>query len=160
VRPDPTAGSAAGPPGAPRLTLILGGVRSGKSDRAVALAEGAGRDRVLFVATAQAFDDDMARRIAAHRRERPASWDTLESPLALPSDLAHRLAAAEAAGAPYGAVVIDCLTLWVSNLLLALAPRTTRSRPSPPACASCWRCARPRATGGAPAAATVRGGSW
>jgi adenosylcobinamide kinase/adenosylcobinamide-phosphate guanylyltransferase len=106
---------------ASHLTLLLGGVRSGKSARAVDLARATpAGGRVLFVATAQAFDDDMARRIVAHRAERPAEWDTLESPTALPADLARTLAAAESAGAPYATVAIDCLTLWVSNLLLAL----------------------------------------
>ena len=101
------------------LTLLLGGVRSGKSARAVALADAlAGADgRVLFAATAQAFDDDMTRRIAAHRAERPAHWHTVEAPLDLSGALSGALAAAEA---PYAAVVVDCLTLWTSNLLLAL----------------------------------------
>lgn len=111
------------PSGALPLTLLLGGVRSGKSARAVALAEslaGAG-GRVLFAATAQAFDDDMARRIAAHRAERPAHWDTVEAPVALAGAVAGAIAAARARGeAPYRAVVVDCLTLWTSNLLLSL----------------------------------------
>jgi adenosylcobinamide kinase / adenosylcobinamide-phosphate guanylyltransferase len=106
------------------LTLLLGGVRSGKSARAVELAhETQARGRVLFVATAQALDDDMARRVAAHRAERPPGWDTLESPLALPEELRRALDMAAAAGAPYATVAIDCLTLWVSNLLLALDER-------------------------------------
>ncbi len=94
------------------LTLILGGARSGKSTQALALArEVAGSTgRVLFAATAEARDDDMATRIAAHRRERPAGWDTLEEPRTLASALA-------AAADGYDVVVIDCLTLWVSNLL-------------------------------------------
>jgi adenosyl cobinamide kinase/adenosyl cobinamide phosphate guanylyltransferase len=105
----------------PHLTLLLGGVRSGKSARAVALARETPNDgRVLFVATAQGLDDDMARRIAAHRAERPAGWDTLESPIDLPSELARALANAHAARVPYATVAIDCLTLWVSNLLLSL----------------------------------------
>jgi adenosyl cobinamide kinase/adenosyl cobinamide phosphate guanylyltransferase len=113
--------SGAPPTVAPHLTLLIGGVRSGKSARAVDLArETPAGGRVLFVATAQAFDDDMARRIAAHRAERPSTWDTLESPLDLPAELARALAAAEAASAPYATVAIDCLTLWVSNVLLAL----------------------------------------
>jgi adenosylcobinamide kinase / adenosylcobinamide-phosphate guanylyltransferase len=101
----------------PRLTLLLGGVRSGKSARALALAEPrltSGR-RALFVATAQAFDDEMTRRIAVHRAERSDAWHTLESPHDLPADLAHTLAAE-----PYAVVVIDCLTLWVSDVLLSL----------------------------------------
>lgn len=102
----------------PRLTLLIGGVRAGKSGRALALAnDRRGSGRVLFVATAQAFDDEMRRRIDAHRRERPADWDTLESPLDLPADIEQRLAAAER---PYAVVVVDCLTLWVSNVLLSL----------------------------------------
>jgi len=100
------------------LTLLLGGVRAGKSARALALAESglAPDDRALFVATAQAFDDEMTRRIAAHRAERSAAWHTLESPLDVAADLERALAA----GPSYAAVVIDCLTLWVSNVLLSL----------------------------------------
>ena len=99
------------------LILLLGGVRSGKSTAAERLAERLAEQRaqrggrVLFIATAQALDAEMERRIAAHRARRPAGWDTLEEPF----DLAG-------AAAPivdrYDTVVIDCLTLWVSNLLL------------------------------------------
>jgi adenosylcobinamide kinase / adenosylcobinamide-phosphate guanylyltransferase len=100
------------------LTLLLGGVRAGKSARALSLAiQYAGDKPVLFVATAQAFDDDMRRRIDAHRRERPRHWVTLESPIHIATDLdAHLADRADS----YGAVVLDCLTLWVSNLLLSL----------------------------------------
>ena len=91
------------------LTLILGGVRAGKSNHAQRLASEGGR--VLFVATAEAGDPEMADRINAHRRGRPADWHTLEEPIdlaaALPP-LLHR----------YDTVLLDCLTLWVSNLLL------------------------------------------
>jgi adenosylcobinamide kinase/adenosylcobinamide-phosphate guanylyltransferase len=101
-----------------RLTLLLGGVRSGKSARALALAEPrlTAGGRALFVATAQAFDDEMARRIAAHRAERSGTWHTLESPLDLPADLVRTLVAEPR----YAVVLIDCLTLWVSNVLLSL----------------------------------------
>ena len=92
-----------------RLTLVLGGVRAGKSRYAQQLAED-GR-RVLFVATAEAGDDEMAARIQAHRAERPADWYTLEEPLDLVTVLAPRLP-------DYDTVLLDCLTLWVSNLLL------------------------------------------
>ena len=61
-----------------QLILIIGGARSGKSSFAERLARQSGR--VLFVATAEALDDDMARRIAAHHRSRPTEWDTLEEP--------------------------------------------------------------------------------
>lgn len=89
--------------------LVLGGARSGKSRFAVA-AHPAGQ-RVVFVATAHAGDADMAARIARHRAERPAHWITVEEPL----DLVPRLEAVAGAGA---AVIVDCLTLWVANLLL------------------------------------------
>ena len=91
------------------LILILGGARSGKSSLAETLAR-RGR-RVLFVATAEARDQDMKRRIAAHRERRPAGWDTLEEPLDL-------LAALRPVLDRYDTFLLDCLTLWVSNLLL------------------------------------------
>ena len=91
------------------LTLILGGARSGKSSLAERLAR-RGR-RVLFVATAEARDEDMKRRIAAHRERRPAGWDTLEEPLDLVAALRPVLDR-------YDTYLLDCLTLWVSNLLL------------------------------------------
>jgi adenosylcobinamide kinase/adenosylcobinamide-phosphate guanylyltransferase len=88
------------------LTLILGGARSGKSTRALSLATG----RVLFVATAEALDDEMALRISRHRSERPTEWDTLEEPRDIASALRAR-------GDTYDTVIIDCLTLWVGNLI-------------------------------------------
>lgn len=98
------------------LILLLGGVRAGKSAKALRLAaEHEKSDGVLFVATAQAFDDEMAHRIAAHQRERPDHWQTLEAAI----DVAEQLEAWLDRGGRVGAVVIDCLTLWVSNLLLA-----------------------------------------
>ena len=92
-----------------RLTLVLGGVRAGKSRYAERLAQ-AGQ-RVLVVATAEAGDPEMAARIQAHRAERPEHWDTLEEPLDLATALTSRLP-------DYDTVLFDCLTLWVSNLLL------------------------------------------
>ena len=93
-----------------RLTLVTGGARAGKSRHALGLAgDGA---RVLFVATAEARDGDMAARIDAHRRERPAAWATLEAPVELGRAVRARAAA-------YDVVIVDCLTLWVSNLMLA-----------------------------------------
>ena len=91
-------------------TLILGGVRSGKSRLAETLARDSGR-QVAYVATAQAGDEEMARRIAAHRRRRPAQWQTVEEDV--------RLAAAlQAHDGPDRCLVVDCLTLWLTNLLL------------------------------------------
>ncbi len=91
------------------LILILGGARSGKSAFAEQLA--AARSKVLFVATAQALDGEMKRRIVAHRRKRPAAWTTLEEPV----DVA---AALEKQGGDFDTILLDCLTLWVSNLML------------------------------------------
>ncbi|MGH2519786.1 MAG: bifunctional adenosylcobinamide kinase/adenosylcobinamide-phosphate guanylyltransferase, partial [Chloroflexota bacterium] len=91
------------------LTLITGGARGGKSAQAEKLVRLAG-GQVVYVATAEAGDDEMRTRIAAHKAARPASWHTIEEPLH-PS---RRLAAAGA-----GTVLLDCLTLLVSNLLLA-----------------------------------------
>lgn len=93
------------------IELVLGGARSGKSDFAVARARLLG-DRVLFVATAEPRDEDMSRRIAAHRATRPVDWHTLEEPLAVAQKLRER-----AHG--YDVVVLDCVTLLVSNWLLA-----------------------------------------
>lgn len=92
-----------------RLTLVLGGVRAGKSSYAQRLAsEG---ERVLFVATAEAGDEEMTARIQAHRETRPTDWDTLEEPIDLVGALMPMLH-------QYDTVLLDCLTIWVSNLLL------------------------------------------
>jgi adenosylcobinamide kinase / adenosylcobinamide-phosphate guanylyltransferase len=93
----------------PRRVLVLGGVRAGKSAFAVARARAHG-GRVVFVATAEAGDDEMAARIARHRAERPAAWRTVEVPVALPSALTALEGEADI-------VVVDCLNLWVANLL-------------------------------------------
>ena len=92
-----------------RLTLVLGGVRAGKSRYAQQLAQHG--QRVLFLATAEPGDQEMAARIQAHRAERPADWTTLEEPVDLVTALAPRLP-------DFDTVLLDCLTLWVSNLLL------------------------------------------
>jgi len=94
------------------LTLILGGARSGKSAHASRLAQERGGDDVLFVATAEALDDEMAARIEAHRRDRPAAWRTLEAP--------HQTGEAILRAGPGAMVLVDCLTLLVSNAVLAL----------------------------------------
>ena len=88
------------------LVVYVGGARSGKSRLAVerATAEGA---PVVFVATGEAGDEEMAERIARHRAERPAEWETVEEPLAL--ERALREAPSDAT------VLVDCLSLWVAN---------------------------------------------
>ncbi len=103
----------------PSLIFILGGARSGKSDYALELARQlAGGGSVLFIATAQAGDDEMAERITHHRAERPGHWHTLEAPQAV----GHRwyeFQQSPAHGGGPGVAVLDCLTLLVSNLLFA-----------------------------------------
>jgi adenosylcobinamide kinase/adenosylcobinamide-phosphate guanylyltransferase len=94
------------------LTLILGGARSGKSLYAQKLAQERGGDDVLFVATAQALDDEMKARIQAHRHDRPAAWQTLEAP--------HLAGEVIAKATPHAIVLVDCLTLLVSNAIVAL----------------------------------------
>lgn len=92
------------------LTVLLGGARSGKST--LALRRGLAYDGpVCFIATATAGDEEMAARISRHRAERPQQWETIEEPLHLDAALAR--ARDEAL------VIVDCLTLWVSNLLAA-----------------------------------------
>jgi adenosylcobinamide kinase/adenosylcobinamide-phosphate guanylyltransferase len=90
------------------LTLILGGARSGKSKLAQRIATPAGR--VVYIATAACGQDpEMAARIERHRASRPSSWLTIEEPLALAS-------AVESASKDADAVLVDCLTIWLSNL--------------------------------------------
>jgi adenosylcobinamide kinase/adenosylcobinamide-phosphate guanylyltransferase len=96
------------------LVFVLGGARSGKSTYVETRARQDG-ERVLFVATAEAFDDEMRERIARHRAERPAHWATLEAP----RDVGRRLTEALRESA-YDTVVVDCITLLASNALLAL----------------------------------------
>ena len=95
---------------ASKLTIILGGARSGKSDYGERLAQSLAND-VLFVATAQAFDDEMQARITRHRQRRPSHWRTIETPT--------RVAQAAMAD-PAPVILLDCLTLLVSNLILQL----------------------------------------
>src|SRR5690554_6058598 len=89
--------------------LILGGARSGKSRHAEALAHASSRP-VSVIVTAEALDAEMAERIARHRADRPANWNTIEAPRTL-------AAALRAAAAPDHTVIVDCLTLWLTNLL-------------------------------------------
>lgn len=92
----------------PRLSLVVGGARSGKSSLAERLVRASGLPRT-YIATAEAWDDEMADRIARHRDDRGAGWRTVEAP----RDLAGALAGAG------GAVLIDCATLWLTNVMLA-----------------------------------------
>jgi len=96
-----------------RLTLILGGARSGKSTYAEKLAREHHMD-VLYVATAEAQDDEMAARIVAHRAQRPAHWITLEAPRAIGQ-------AIRSSGVNAPLVLIDCLTLLANNVIVPLS---------------------------------------
>ncbi|MGE7137337.1 bifunctional adenosylcobinamide kinase/adenosylcobinamide-phosphate guanylyltransferase [Luteibacter sp. NPDC031894] len=91
------------------LSLVLGGARSGKSALAERLAIASGRE-VVYVATAQALDAEMSERIAHHRSRRPTGWRLVEEPLALADTLASH-------ARDDRFVLVDCLTLWLSNLL-------------------------------------------
>ena len=93
-----------------RFTFITGGARSGKSNHAERLAVQSGQ-RVLYVATAQPLDEEMRARIHAHQRRRPAGWQTRE----LPADVGRQLLAAPPDA---DVILVDCLTLLVSNLVL------------------------------------------
>ncbi len=93
-----------------QVILVLGGARSGKSAFAEQLAQAIGGDHVLFVATAQARDAEMARRIQAHRQSRPDTWRTLEAPRRLGSALKAHYKAERV-------ILVDCLTLLVANVL-------------------------------------------
>jgi adenosyl cobinamide kinase/adenosyl cobinamide phosphate guanylyltransferase len=90
------------------MTLITGGARSGKSSLAVQIASG-WDGPVTFVATAEARDEEMASKIARHRAERPPSWSVIEEPL--------EVATAVTAIPDGELVILDCLTLWVANML-------------------------------------------
>jgi adenosylcobinamide kinase/adenosylcobinamide-phosphate guanylyltransferase len=99
------------------LTFIIGGARSGKSTLAQDMALKAGGD-VLFVATAEPGDDEMRARIDAHKRSRPANWKTLEAPTGLGKRIDAEIGEAKT-------VVIDCITLLVSNVFQRTAGKRT-----------------------------------
>ena len=93
------------------ITLITGGAKSGKTSHALSLAEAAGPAR-MYMATAQALDDEMRERIKRHKEERGNGWDTLEEPVNVPLVLSQL-------DSKYDAVLLDCLTLWLTNLMCA-----------------------------------------
>jgi adenosylcobinamide kinase/adenosylcobinamide-phosphate guanylyltransferase len=104
----------------PELTLILGGARSGKSTAAEKMAQESGGDGVLYIATAQAWDDEMRVRIHNHRQKRPATWRTIEAPQ-------HVADALQGVTLP-PVVLLDCVTLLTSNVLLALPEDATQAQ--------------------------------
>ena len=94
-----------------RSLLVLGGARSGKSRYAQTLAEESGLD-LMLIATAEAHDEEMEARIARHRADRDARWSLVEEPLTLAAQISGRAKEGRL-------IVVDCLTLWLSNVLLA-----------------------------------------
>ncbi|WP_298675485.1 bifunctional adenosylcobinamide kinase/adenosylcobinamide-phosphate guanylyltransferase [uncultured Sphingomonas sp.] len=98
-------------------TMFVGGARSGKSRLALESAE-RHAGPLHYLATAEAGDGEMAARIARHRAERGARWRTIECPLDLPEAIA---------AIPSGAILVDCLTLWLSNLMLGGHPIERRA---------------------------------
>lgn len=103
----------------PQLSLVIGGARSGKSSFAEGLTRRAGAPSA-YIATAEAYDDEMRARIKQHRESRGADWITTEAP--------HDVVGAmEAVGPPVKAVLLDCATLWLSNRLLAEADITSET---------------------------------
>jgi adenosylcobinamide kinase/adenosylcobinamide-phosphate guanylyltransferase len=96
--------------------LITGGARAGKSSYAQKLAAASG-GRVLFVATGEAKDEDMRLRIEKHKKSRPANWDTLEAPCEVGKAIDERTG-------EYAVIVIDCITMLVSNVMLGAGDET------------------------------------
>ena len=94
-----------------KTVFVIGGCRSGKSRLALETSENLARDRQVFIATCIPHDDEMKDRIARHRQERSRHWHTVEAPLYLPQALVE-------AGGKAGVILVDCLTLWINNLLM------------------------------------------
>lgn len=99
--------------------LVIGGARSGKSRFAQAIAE-AHAGEIQLIVTADILDEEMRERVAKHRAERPAHWHVTEAPIDLPEAIAHL-------AQPGACVLVDCLTLWLSNILCT-QPDTLESR--------------------------------
>lgn len=95
--------------------LVLGGIRSGKSRYAIDAALASGMKRVVFIATARAEDAEMAARVRRHQRERPSGWRTYEEPIALAQTL-------ESFADRDVCLIVDCMNLWLSNLMQAGEP--------------------------------------
>ncbi|VEN75088.1 Bifunctional adenosylcobalamin biosynthesis protein [Candidatus Desulfarcum epimagneticum] len=110
----------------PHLTLITGGCKSGKSARALQIADGLEKEdgadlEKIFIATCRAADDEMRQRVAAHQKERGPLWKTLEIDVAL-------FEAIDGRDRPGAVTLVDCLTLWVNNLLMEEAGEAVMGR--------------------------------
>ena len=97
-----------------KIVFVLGGCRSGKSRHALETVEKIGGDKKVFIATCLPDDDEMKQRVARHQEERGRDWETVEAPLKLPEAITASSRTADA-------VVVDCLTLWISNLMMEYA---------------------------------------
>ena len=127
------------------LILITGGVRCGKSRFAEQLAHELGDERVVYIATAEAGDDEMRDRIAVHRASRPDCWTTLETSV----DVAAAIDLTSVSRDPPRAIIVDCLTMLVSNILLGRDGgdgETAAARVDRQVRAICTACERTRAT--------------
>jgi adenosylcobinamide kinase/adenosylcobinamide-phosphate guanylyltransferase len=93
------------------IIFVIGGCRSGKSRHALETAQALAGSRKIFMATCIPCDDEMRQRVARHRQERSSAWQTVEAPILLPE-------AITANGRKADAILVDCLTLWISNLLM------------------------------------------
>ena len=97
-----------------KTIFVIGGCRSGKSRRALEIAENIPGDKRIFIATCVPRDDEMRQRVAQHRKERSRKWQTVEAPV-------HLARAIDEQSRQADVVLVDCLTLWISNLLLETA---------------------------------------
>lgn len=100
-----------------KITLVIGGCKSGKSRHAVHLADASGL-RKVFIATCEPFDAEMRERVARHKAERDAAWISIDIPILLPEALSDHDDA-------HTVLLVDCLTLWVNNLLMASEEMST-----------------------------------
>jgi adenosylcobinamide kinase/adenosylcobinamide-phosphate guanylyltransferase len=96
------------------VTFVIGGCRSGKSKHALLIAEKIAGQRKIYIATCMPQDDEMKQRVAGHQKERGPNWATIEVPLHLPEAILENRLKADV-------ILVDCLTLWVSNLLMETA---------------------------------------
>ena len=94
-----------------KITFLTGGCRSGKSRYALELAQKFAGGQQIFIATCMPFDEEMKQRVARHQKDRGKNWITLEVPIDLPEAIREN-------GSPGNVILVDCLTLWISNLLM------------------------------------------
>ncbi|QTA86910.1 bifunctional adenosylcobinamide kinase/adenosylcobinamide-phosphate guanylyltransferase [Desulfonema magnum] len=94
-----------------KITFVIGGCRSGKSRHALELAENISQDKRIFIATCVPYDDEMRQRVSNHQKERGADWSVAEVPILLPEAIIET-------SQKNKVILVDCLTLWITNLLL------------------------------------------